>query len=126
MTSAVVEERWKKLFPKGSQFFLFLNLCNGFHCPHNCRGRFSSLWPIIKSVGSLNWRCSDISLLSLVEGEGGNETKWCRKCEQNQRNGEKKKEKNKNKQHFWLFVRASWEYKVQACNNVSSVLVQFG
>lgn len=30
------------------------------------------------------------------------------------------------KQHFWLYVSASWEYKVQACNNVSSVFIQFG
>lgn len=34
--------------------------------------------------------------------------------------------KTKAKKISWLFVRASWEYKVQACNNVSSVLVQFG
>lgn len=30
------------------------------------------------------------------------------------------------KQHFRLYVSASWEYKVQACNNVSSVFIQFG
>lgn len=64
---------------------LFLNLYHAFHCPHNCRGRLSSLWPIIKSVSSRNWRCSDISILSLVQRGGGNITKCL--VHQNQRDG---------------------------------------
>lgn len=74
--------------------FLFLNLDNGFHCSHNYRGRLSSLLPVIQSVSSLNCQCNNISVLSLVEKQGGNVTKWCREMFKFTVREEKK--------HFWL------------------------
>lgn len=83
---------------------LFLHLYHAFHCPHNCRGRLSSLWPIIKSVSSRNWRCSDISILSLVQRGGGNVTKCL--VHQNQRDGRGNlKKKKKKTKHISVCVR---------------------
>lgn len=100
--------------------FLFLNLNNGFHCPHNYGGRLRSLWSIIQSVSSLNWRFNNISILSLVEREGGNETKWSREHFNKTSAREKK-------QNFWLKPSGNTRYKVVAMFPLQSVFcIQFG